>query len=132
MNRRIILVAWVALTGAAAQAPAQEPARASDAVYRCGADGRQYRDSPCPEGKEVSAADGRSAEQRRQAKAVAERDKELAERLKAEREQREKSIKPAAAGHIGPVARAPAPSASAPKKSKPPRKPKKPAKKPSA
>ena len=71
--------------------------RGSDTVYRCGADGRQYSDNACLDGKPVAAADARSAEQRRHAEEVVRRDRELADRLAKEREQRERNA-PAAVG----------------------------------
>jgi hypothetical protein len=55
--------------------------RAGDSVFRCGPEGRQYSDSACPDGRPVAAADARTAEQRRQAEAVARRDRELADRM---------------------------------------------------
>jgi len=73
------------------------PERGSDTVYRCGADGRQYSDNACPDGKPVAAADSRSAEQRRHAEDVARRDRELADRMAKEREQRERNA-PGAVG----------------------------------
>jgi hypothetical protein len=77
-----------------AQAPQE---RGSDTVYRCGADGRQYSDSACPEGKAVAATDARSVEQRRHAEEVARRDREFADRMAKEREQRERNA-PGAVG----------------------------------
>ena len=74
--------------------------RGSETVYRCGPDGRQYSGNACPEGKPVAAADPRSAEQRRHAEEVARRDRELADRMAKEREQRERNA-PGAVG-IGP------------------------------
>jgi hypothetical protein len=71
--------------------------RGSDTVYRCGADGRQYSDNACPDGRAVSAADARSAEQRRHAEEVVRRDRDLADRLAKEREQRERNA-PGAVG----------------------------------
>jgi len=37
---------------------------AGQKVYRCGPDGRTYRQSPCADGKPVDASDPRPAEQR--------------------------------------------------------------------
>lgn len=76
-------------------AAAQE--RGSDTVYRCGADGKTYSGSACPDGKLVSAADARSAEQRRHAEDVVRRDREFADRMAKEREQRERNA-PGAVG----------------------------------
>ena len=95
MNARATLLAAVLGVVLASAAAAQE--RGSDTVYRCGADGRQYSDNACPDGKPVAAADARSAEQRRHAEEVVRRERELADRLAREREQRERS----APGAIG-------------------------------
>jgi hypothetical protein len=76
-------------------AVAQE--RGSETVYRCGADGKTYSDSACPEGKAIAAADARSAEQRRHAEDVVRRDREFADRMAKEREQRERNA-PGAVG----------------------------------
>jgi hypothetical protein len=90
--KRLAAVLGIVLT---ASVSAQE--RGSDTVYRCGADGRQYSGNACPDGKLVSAADARSAEQRRQAEEVVRRDRELAERMAKEREQRARNA-PGAVG----------------------------------
>ena len=85
-------------------AVAQE--RGSDTVYRCGADGRQYSGSACPDGRLVSAADARSAEQRRQAEDVVRRDREFADRMAKEREQRERNAPGAVGIGSSPAAKA--------------------------
>jgi hypothetical protein len=90
--KRLAAVLGIVLT---ASVSAQE--RGSDTVYRCGADGRQYSGNACPDGKLVSAADARSAEQRRQAEEVVRRDRELAERMAKERELRARNA-PGAVG----------------------------------
>lgn len=59
-------------------------------VWRCGADGRSYSDSPCPEGRLVAVADARSAAEVAQARAVLARDQRLAQQLVAERRERER------------------------------------------
>jgi hypothetical protein len=92
--RRGLLAAVLGIVLAPAAA-AQE--RGSDTVYRCGADGRQYSDNACPDGKLVAAGDARSAEQRRQAEEVLRRERELADRMAKEREQRERNA-PGAVG----------------------------------
>lgn len=58
-------------------------------VWRCGADGRDYREAPCPEGRSVDVADARSAGQRAEALQVAAMEKRLAAQLAAERLDRE-------------------------------------------
>ena len=90
-----LLAAMLGIVLAPAVTAAQE--RGSDTVYRCGADGRQYSDNACPDGKPVPAADARSAEQRRHAQEVVRRERELADRLTKEREQRERNA-PGAVG----------------------------------
>ncbi|HSW06266.1 hypothetical protein [Aquabacterium sp.] len=89
-----------------------------DSVYRCGPDGRSYSTTPCASGKPVEVADPRSAEQQRQARDAAQRERQMADKLIAERVQREKATVPAAAGHIGPPAKASAPKSTKPKKKK--------------
>ena len=89
------LLAAVLSVMLASAAAAQE--RGSDTVYRCGADGKTYSGSACPDGKTIAAADARSAEQRRQAEDVVRRDREFADRMAKEREQRERNA-PGAVG----------------------------------
>jgi hypothetical protein len=90
-------------------------------VWRCGADGRSYSDAPCAGGQLLDAGDARSDEQRRDAQALAVRERKLADRLRQERIVREQA---APGGHavIGwrPASRLsdqkPAPLLQAPKK----------------
>jgi len=96
-----------------------------ETVYRCGPDGRSYSSMPCTSGKSVDVADPRSDEQRRQAEASAQRERQLADKLTADRVQRDKSTIPAAAGHIGPHAAASAAAAKPTKASGKPKKKKK-------
>jgi hypothetical protein len=86
-------------------------------VYRCGLDGRIYSQTPCADGKALSADDPRSASQQKAASAVAERDAEQAKKLADERRQREVAAKGQQAGGFK---TAPATEAA----SAPPRKPK--------
>lgn len=53
----------------------------SQTVWRCGADGRSYSDSPCAEGRVVAVADTRSEADVMAARAVAEREQTLARQL---------------------------------------------------
>jgi hypothetical protein len=87
-------------------------------VYRCGPDGRIYSQTPCADGKALSADDPRSASQQKAARDVAERDAEQAKKLAEERRQREDAAKgQQAAGFKMPP---PADTASAPaRKAKP-------------
>jgi hypothetical protein len=94
----------------------------SETVYRCGPDGRSYSTTPCAGGKHVDAADPRSEEQQRQGRDTAQRERQLADKLSADRVQREKAMVPAAAGNLGPQAK---PAAPASKTNKPGGKPKK-------
>jgi hypothetical protein len=86
-------------------------------VYRCGADGRIYSQTPCPEGREVDVADPRSAADRQAAAAVAEREAGLADTLRRERLAREAvAARQGAAGFR--TAPQPVSAASAPVKAK--------------
>lgn len=67
-------------------------------VYRCGADGRVYSQTPCADGKALTVDDPRSAEQRKAAREVSARDAEQAKQLAEERRQREQAAQSQAAG----------------------------------
>ena len=60
-------------------------------VYRCGPDGREYSQAPCPAGREVDVSDARSAGQRQAAAAVVKDQNRLADQLAAERQARERA-----------------------------------------
>lgn len=62
---------------------------AAQTVYRCGPDGREYRQTPCPDGRAVEVGDARSESQRREAASAAQHDAALAERLRRERQAQE-------------------------------------------
>ena len=68
-------------------------------VYRCGPDGREYSQTPCPQGRAVDVSDERSAEQRAAAAVRVREDQARGEALERERLDRE-SIQPAMAGKI--------------------------------
>ena len=85
MTRLRTVVLALLLTAASAQAQSLAPG-----VWRCGADGRSYSDTPCPGGLEVAVADPRSGPQVQAAQAAAARDRRLAEQLVREREQRDR------------------------------------------
>ena len=124
MNTRYRLLTAVLSVLLVSAAVAQD--RGSDTVYRCGADGKTYSDSACPDGRAIAAADARSAEQRRQAEDVVRRDRDFADRMAKEREQRERNA-PGAVG-IGstPAVKATTTAAAnGPKKSPRKKKPKK-------
>ena len=59
-------------------------------VWRCGADARQYTSAPCAEGRAVTVADARSADQAAAARQVLVRDKQLARDLAAQRHKLER------------------------------------------
>lgn len=96
-----------------------------ETVYRCGPDGRSYSTTPCAGGKAIDAADPRSADQQRQARDSAQRERQLADKMTADRVQREKSIVPAAAGSFGPQAKPAAPATKPAKATTKPKKKKK-------
>lgn len=81
MSIRLALMGSLLAAGAVAQA---------QTVWRCGADGRSYGDSPCPEGRMVVVADARSPAEVAQASEVLARDQRLAQQLVAERRERER------------------------------------------
>lgn len=59
-------------------------------IWRCGADGKSYSDTPCKDGRTVEAPLPRPAADIDAARQVADREQESAERLRAERRQRER------------------------------------------
>lgn len=83
---KLLILVTLLLASAAAQ-PA-EPA-----VWRCGADGRSYGDSPCAGGQQVAVADPRSDLQRAEARDAAKRDQALARQLVQERREREAELR---------------------------------------
>ena len=95
--------AWILLAVLSCAAEAAGP------VYRCG---REYSQTPCPDGRVVEATDSRTAAQRAEARRVAAQERKLAAQMVRAQAAAQK---PALAGNIG--AR-PAPAASAPAKSK--------------
>ena len=111
-----VLAMLVSSTGALAQST----------VYRCGAEGREYSSTPCAGGKAVPVEDVRSADQRHQADGVLQRDKALANKLAAERRERESANVAGAPARLNAAASAPAAAASKPKAKHPKRKTKQP------
>lgn len=71
--------------------------QAQAVVYRCGPGGHHYADTPCPGGREVRVADGRTPEQQGAALALAQETQERARQLESERQQAEAAHPPAAA-----------------------------------
>lgn len=70
-------------------------------VWRCGPDGRDYRDAPCEQGRIVAVADERSLAERSAARQVAAQDRALAQRLERERLAREREQRAAGSGLAG-------------------------------
>ncbi len=83
MKHPLLTLCVAALLIGPAAAAAQTP------VWRCGAEGRSYADSPCPGGRAIQADDARSADQRAEAREAVVRDKAIARQLIQERRERE-------------------------------------------
>jgi hypothetical protein len=60
-------------------------AAGAQTVWRCGPDGRDYRDAPCAQGRAVEVADDRTEAERSAARKVAAQDRALAQRLAKQR-----------------------------------------------
>jgi hypothetical protein len=102
-----LCVAWLAC---GAQAQTQTQSR-PQAIYRCGPNGTEYSQAPCPGGKLVESSDPRSAAQREEAIRVAAQERKKAAELERERRAQQASTRPAqAAGFNG---RPPPPEAAA-------------------
>jgi hypothetical protein len=78
-------------------------ALANGQVYRCGPDGRQYSQAPCPSGTAVDVADPRTPDQQREAKSASARDARLAHELVRERRARETSTQAHGVAYLGPT-----------------------------
>jgi hypothetical protein len=93
-------IAWrrhLSALGAAALALSAALAAPPQTVYRCGADGRSYSQTPCADVRPVNADDSRSASQQEAAREGADRDSQQAQKLAEERRQREAVAKGQAA-----------------------------------
>ena len=88
MRRLLLVAATLVCTAGQAQT-----------VYRCGPEGREYSQTPCPSGRAVNVSDERSAEQRAAAAVRVREDQARGDALERERLERE-SIPPAMAGKI--------------------------------
>ncbi len=75
----------------------------SQAVWRCGPDGRVFSDAPCADGRLVATVDPRPAADVKAAREMAQREQRLAERLREERVQRDAVGPGAGLAGIGPV-----------------------------
>ena len=74
----------------------------AQAIYRCGPDGSEYSQTPCPGGKVLESSDPRSAAQREAAVRVAAQERKRAAELERERRAQQAAITPArAAGFNG-------------------------------
>ena len=74
----------------------------AQAIYRCGPNGTEYSQAPCPGGRLVESSDPRSAAQRAEALRVAANDRTRAAELARERRTEQLNTKPArAAGFNG-------------------------------
>jgi hypothetical protein len=93
-------------------------AQAAAPIYRCGADGTEYSQKPCPGGRLIDAADPRSDAQRAEAGRVAARERKLANDLERERRAQEATRTTAAGIGTAPAAAqaAPPPRAAVKKK----------------
>ncbi len=96
MTRRLMLT----LALAAACLPASATAQT---VWRCGAEGRLFSDTPCSDGRLIATADPRPASDLQAARELARREQRLAERLREERIQRETVSPGAGLAGIGPA-----------------------------
>lgn len=74
-------------------------------VWRCGADGRTYSESPCPGGRLIKAADPRAASELQAARDEVKRSQELGTRMRKERLEDEKRNRAAnaLAANLGPA-----------------------------
>jgi hypothetical protein len=68
-------------------------------VYRCGTEGREYSQTPCPQGRAVNVSNERSAEQRAAAETTVRDEQVRGDALERQRLERE-SMQPAMAGQI--------------------------------
>lgn len=84
MLRRAALVAlaWLPCIGTA------------QTVYRCGAEGRSYSHTPCPDGRALDVSDARSPTERAQGAAAAERTARLADSMERDRLVAEAALRP--------------------------------------
>jgi hypothetical protein len=91
MLRRAALVAlgWLPCIGTA------------QTVYRCGAEGRSYSHTPCPEGRVLDVSDARSPDERAQGAAAAERTARLADSMERDRLMAEAALRPPTVISIG-------------------------------
>jgi hypothetical protein len=104
---------FVALLPALLAVPA-----AAQTVYRCGPEGREYSQTPCKDGRAVDAGDPRSAADRREAREIAAREAQLADKLARENRAREAEAARTGAAGIQPAPKPASAAASSPHKKK--------------
>jgi hypothetical protein len=78
-------------------------ASAEERIFRCGPDGSQYSQAPCPNGTVVAVADPRTLDQQRDARSASARDAKLADDLARERRFREQAAARQGVAYLGPV-----------------------------
>jgi len=91
MKTSVVIVVLLMVTSAAQ----------AQGVWRCGPDGRNFSDTPCRDGRELSVPQARPAADLDHAQDVARREKALADQLMRERQQRESQALAGAAGIDG-------------------------------
>jgi hypothetical protein len=111
MKLSLSLVCWMILSSLVGIAQAQS-------IYKCGPNGTEYSQAPCPGGKMIESSDPRSAAQRQEAARIAAQDRRLAADLERERRAQMAENKPAMAAGINGRPLAPPAAASAPQKAK--------------
>ena len=72
-------------------------------IWRCGADGRSFSDTPCSEGQALAVADTRPSQDVAEARAFADREMRLAEKLGRERLREESAQRGNGLAALGPV-----------------------------
>ncbi len=72
-------------------------------IWRCGPDGRSFSDTPCPEGRALPVAQTRPSQDLAEARALADREIQLAERLRRERLREEDAQRGNGLAALGPV-----------------------------
>lgn len=75
-------------------------------IWRCGPDGRSFSDSPCAEGRMLEVADTRPSQDVAEARALADREIRLADRLRRERLREESAQRGNGLAALGPVSSA--------------------------
>jgi Domain of unknown function (DUF4124) len=72
-------------------------------IWRCGPDGRSFSDTPCAEGQALAVADTRPSQDVAAARAQADREMRLAEKLRRERLREESAQRGNGLAALGPV-----------------------------